>query len=295
MSRPVGQPGSARVGSGGSVGRAEVGGQDGPSAPRAETSAAHAGTDLPPVDVLVATYQSAATLAESLESVRTHVPVHCLIVVDRASTDGTPEIARRYGARVLVDELGLGSARNRALEAADTDVVLFVDSDVRIVRPDFYARALEALSGPRTAAVVGEAVGHSFHYGLPLGLTLLRRSWSLEASIPDRAQGRETYYLQRAARRHRQVVRYVPEAMVHRGTFRRAAHWAEFQGAAIRRSSGRNPRELLYAAVVVLLMHMNSKKPGNVLYSPIFLARIVRGFLAPDRWEHLDRLRVSLP
>lgn len=249
---------------------------------------------LPSVDVLVATYQSADTLAESLASALEFLPVHCLLVVDRASTDATQEIARRFGARVLVDEVGLGSARNLALRNADTDPVLFLDSDVRIVRPDFYPRALEEYARARTAAVVGESVGYSFHYGLPLGLTLIGRDWTLSAEIPDRAQGRETYYLQRAARRERRVVRYVRNSMVHRGTYRRAAHWAEFQGAAIRRSSGLNPREILYAAEVVLLMHMNSKRPSYVLYSPVFFAKILRGFLAPERWERLDRRQLPI-
>jgi len=243
----------------------------------------------PPVDVLVATYNSAETLEETLASARQFLPVHCLIVVDRASTDGTVEIAHRFGARVLPDTVGLGYARNQALRTADTDPVLFLDSDVRIVRPEFYAEARAEFARPRTVAVVGMAVGHSFRYGLPLGLTLVGRQWSLRAGIPDRAQGRETYYLQREARRSRGVVRYVGDAMVHRGTYRRSPNWPEFQGASIRRSSGWNPREPAYAAVVVLLMHMNSKRPSYVLYSPIFYGKLIRGFLNPQRWGQLRR------
>jgi glycosyltransferase involved in cell wall biosynthesis len=242
-----------------------------------------------PVDVLVATYNSAATLAETLEAARELVPVHCLIVADRSSTDGTVEIARRYGARVLQDDVGLGYARNRSLELADTDPVLFLDSDVRIVRGDFYRSALAEYSRPRTAAVVGMAVGHAFQYGLPLGLTLLGRGWALDARIPDRAQGRETYYLQQRARKSRSVVRYVPNAMLHRGTYRQDPHWAEFQGASIRTASGWNPREVAYAGIVTLLMHMNSRRPANVLYSPVFFGKLMRGFLDPGRWAHLSR------
>ncbi len=266
----------------------------GPATRPVATREPDATTPLAPVDVLVATYDSAETLAETLESARQHLPIHCLIVVDRASIDKSREIAERFGARVLVDEVGLGSARNLALRNADTDPVLFLDSDVRIVRHDFYASALREFARPRTAAVVGLAVGHPFRYGLPLGLTLVGRDWSRRAKIPDRAQGRETYYLQRAAREGRSRVRYVGDAMVHRGTYRRARHWAEFQGASIRRASGLRPREIAYAGVVVLLMHMNSKRPSYVLYSPIFYAKILRGFFAPGRWERLDRHQVSL-
>lgn len=241
------------------------------------------------VDVLVATYNSATTLPAALASVRRYVPVHHLLVLDHCSTDGSAEIARAHGGHVEQERVGLGYARNRALDLADTEVVLFLDGDVELVRPDFFVEAWRALLRPRTAAAVGMAVGHTYRYGLPLGLTLLRRGWAMRAGIPDSAQGRETYYLQRLARRERLRVRYVPEAMVHHGTYRRLPRWPEFQGAAIRRSSGGDPRELAYALVVILLMHMNSRRPRHVAYTPIFFAKLLRGFLDPSRWGRLDR------
>ncbi|HXQ79345.1 MAG: glycosyltransferase [Thermoplasmata archaeon] len=237
----------------------------------------------------MATYESAATLAAALTSVRAFVPVHHLIIIDRASRDGSAEIASDYGAKVFEDQTGLGRARNLALATADTDPVLFVDSDVQIDRPDFYTRALAEYARPGTAAVVGMNVGHRFRYGLPLGLTMLGRRWALDAGIPDSAQGRETYYLQRAARQQGLKTRYVPDAMRHYGTYRASPHWPEFQGAAIRRSSGWNPRELAYAAAVVLLMHLNSRRVRNVAYSPIFYLKLLRGFTDPVHWSRLDR------
>ncbi len=243
----------------------------------------------PPVDVLIGTYNSGATIREALEAIHRFIPVHCLIVVDRQSTDGTVEIVREFGGRILPDPSGLGFARNAALRAADTDPVLFVDSDVRIVRPDFYSIAVQEYARPGTAAVVGLSVGHRFRYGLPLGLTLTGRAWSLGARIPDSVQSRETYYLQRAARFQRKRVRYVDDAMVHYGTYRSVRHWPEFQGAWIRSTSGWSVRELAYAGEVVLLIHMNSRRPRNLLYSPIFYGKLIRGFLQPDRWARLER------
>ncbi len=247
-----------------------------------------------PIDVLVATYESGATLGAALASVRRFVPVHRLIVIDRSSRDATRAIARAAGAEVYDDTVGLGRARNLALERAETDPVLFLDSDVEVVRPDFYALARKQFARPGTAAVVGMAVGHRFRYGLPLGLTLVGRRWALGARIPDSAQGRETYYLQRAVRRGRLRVRYVADSMRHYGTYRSAPHWPEFQGASIRLSSGLNPREPAYAALVVVLMHLNSGKVRNVAYSPVFFLRLLRGFLAPSRWGRLERQPVPL-
>lgn len=256
---------------------------EGPTAP----------SSISPVDVLVATFNSASTLDATLAAARKHLPIHHIIVVDRSSTDATQTIARRWNAEILLDEVGLGYARNRALQVADTDPVLFLDSDVIVTRPDFYARALEAFRMPQTAAVVGMAMGHRFEYGLPLSLTIVGRTWALTAGIPDTVQARETYFLQRAARRSGLKVRYIPDAMEHRGTYRSVPNWPEFQGAGIRATSGGSPRELLYAFVVILLMHMNSGRPGNVAYTPIFYAKLVRGFLRPDRWGQLDRRHVS--
>ncbi len=241
------------------------------------------------VDVLVATYESAATLEAALESIRRTVPVRRLIVVDRSSRDATRSIARRYGAEVYDDPVGLGFARNLALRTATTRWVLFLDGDVEVVRPDFFVRALEEKARQRTIAVVGTSVGHRFLYGLPLGLTLIDREFALRAGIPDRVQGRETYFLQRAVRREHRRVRYVPDSIRHRGTYRSARYWPEFQGASIRRASGLNPRELVYAGLVILLMHLNSGRARNVAYSPIFFLKLVRGFLAPERWGELRR------
>ena len=67
-------------------------------------------------------------LADPVESVE-------IIAVDDASTDGSAEVLRRYArdprVRIvtLEENRGLGGARNAALEVAQGDYVMFVDSD----------------------------------------------------------------------------------------------------------------------------------------------------------------------
>ena len=95
-------------------------------------------------------------------------------MIDRHSSDGTAEIARRFGAEILLESQGLGRARNIGLQASRTDAVLFLDSDVEILRADFLPQAWSEYCKPRTAAVVGVPVGHAFHYGLPLRADLDR-------------------------------------------------------------------------------------------------------------------------
>jgi glycosyltransferase involved in cell wall biosynthesis len=241
----------------------------------------------PSVDVLVSTFNSARDLDECLRAARAMLPVRRLIVVDHRSTDGTREIAARWGAEVHDEDLGLGYSRTLALSLATTPWVLFLDSDVIVRSPTFFAEASRLASRPGVGAVVGMAVGHSFRYGLPLGLTLLPREWAGSVTIPPEINARETYYLQEALRRDRHHVAYVLDAMEHRSLFR--GHKPEWEGANTRLVAGWSLYQLAYAFAVILLIHMNSRRPRNILYTPVFYAKFLRGFLRPARWRVLDR------
>src|SRR5690349_17695325 len=53
-----------------------------------------------------------------------------VLVVDNGSADGSPEIASRMGVRTLFEPMaGAGPARNRGVQAAETELVAFTDSD----------------------------------------------------------------------------------------------------------------------------------------------------------------------
>lgn len=65
-----------------------------------------------------------------------------VIVVDDRSSDGTADLARRLGARVIVlpeGRCGPAAARNHGACAARGDLLMFVDADV-VVHPDALAR-----------------------------------------------------------------------------------------------------------------------------------------------------------
>jgi hypothetical protein len=157
-----------------------------------------------------------------------------------------------------------------------------------IVRsPTFFDQAAAAATRPGVGAVVGMAIGHTFRYGLPLSLALLPLNWARAAAIPPSVNARETYYLQAALRRDRRRVAYVLDAMEHRSRFR--GHKPEWEGANTRLVAGWSLYQLAYAFAVVLLIHMNSRRARNVLYTPVFYAKFLRGFLHPERWRFLDR------
>jgi teichuronic acid biosynthesis glycosyltransferase TuaG len=105
------------------------------------------------VSVIVPAYRSAQTIGRSLASIaaQTLRPVR-VIVVDDGSTDGTAEAANVYAGQMngidLVvlqqDNAGAGAARNRALRAATTEFVAFLDADDEWL-PDKLERSLSVL------------------------------------------------------------------------------------------------------------------------------------------------------
>jgi glycosyltransferase involved in cell wall biosynthesis len=65
-----------------------------------------------------------------------------VIVVDGGSQDGTPERARRAGARVLNAQRGRARQLQIGFEASKSDVVLFLHADTRL--PEGWERAVAA-------------------------------------------------------------------------------------------------------------------------------------------------------
>ncbi|MEA2090089.1 MAG: glycosyltransferase family A protein [Thermoproteota archaeon] len=86
-------------------------------------------------DVVVLTKNSQRVLEKCFNSIYKNVPVNHLIVVDGCSTDKTLEIVDKFSRKhrnvVLIKDQGTrGSARQKGIEAVETELFMFVDSDV---------------------------------------------------------------------------------------------------------------------------------------------------------------------
>lgn len=86
------------------------------------------------LSIIIPTFNEEKLLPRLLSSIGSQTFKDCeVIVADADSTDRTREVAERFGARVV--EGGLpGPGRNKGAEAANGDVLLFLDADV--ILPD---------------------------------------------------------------------------------------------------------------------------------------------------------------
>jgi glycosyltransferase involved in cell wall biosynthesis len=89
------------------------------------------------ISFIVPAYNEELELSSTLAAIRTAAsgvshPVE-IIVVDDASTDATPEIAKQAGAQVVpIHRRQIAAARNAGARAARGEYLFFVDADTRI-------------------------------------------------------------------------------------------------------------------------------------------------------------------
>lgn len=121
------------------------------------------------ISVIIPAFQAARHLPRCLAALAasTRGPLE-VIVVDDGSTDGTPDIARAAGARVVPaagGPSGPAAARNRGAANARGDLLVFLDADVAVHR-DTLSRFHDALaSHPDVAAVFGSYDDNPDHQG----------------------------------------------------------------------------------------------------------------------------------
>ena len=83
---------------------------------------------------IIPAYNEAASVADVVASLRRHAPGFDAVVVDDGSTDGTAQVARAAGARVISHpfNLGIGGAVQSGYRFAkdnDYDIAVQVDGD----------------------------------------------------------------------------------------------------------------------------------------------------------------------
>jgi len=111
------------------------------------------------VSVIIPTYNEAQAIARVLADLPRDLATE-VIVVDSHSTDGTPEIAAKMGARVFQEpRRGYGRACLTGLANADSpDVVVFLDGDYSD-RPSELPILLAPITAGRADITIGSRLG----------------------------------------------------------------------------------------------------------------------------------------
>ena len=133
---------------------------------------------MPPLSAVVTTFNSADVLEPTLAALG-----WCdeIVVVDSGSTDGTQEICRRYGCRVIHhDFAGYGRQKHFAVGCAKHDWVFVVDSD-EVVTGELREEIRGLLSGDEASA--GDVAGNNSSgkrpaevgFEMPISLVFLGR------------------------------------------------------------------------------------------------------------------------
>jgi len=162
----------------------------------------------PTLTVVIATKNEAINIGAAVASARFASQV---LVLDSGSTDGTIEIARAAGAKVIeTDWPGYGPQQNRGIDQAQSDWVFSLDADERITEP----LAAEIL------AVIGR--GEHDGYDVPRRSLFVSRFMRHSGWWPDRtrrlvrsSKGRFTEHLIHANLRIEGSLGHLQQPMIH--------------------------------------------------------------------------------
>ena len=143
---------------------------------------------MPRVDVIIPVYNSAATVAESVESAlgQTFTDFE-VIAVDDGSTDTSAEVLSRYGSRIKVlsqTNRGLSAARNAGVRLGTAEYLAFLDAD-DIWEPELLERTVAVLARLPHSVLAYTDVTVVDSSGRPLNTALVSNSLGRAPQLDD--------------------------------------------------------------------------------------------------------------
>ncbi len=114
-----------------------------------------------PVDIVVRARNDMPLIEETLRGIRDQQMPSRILVMDNASEDGTTETAQRMADRVIDIPAGTyvpGAVLNQAMEATESDRVVFLNSDCTPLDDRWLEALLAGFDAESVAAVFGRQV-----------------------------------------------------------------------------------------------------------------------------------------
>lgn len=212
------------------------------------------------ITVIVRTFNVAWVIDQSLASLMAQKKVKIeLMIVDSGSTDATLEMVSHYPHTFINIEAGTyfpGKVLNRAVKAANTEIIVFINSDVVLLHPYALYHLTQALEDTNTAASYGRQivrpeadlwVQHDYerafssdgtqpewmHYSLPIA-AMKKSIWKEQKFYTD-AWGSEDTHWGVQVKNKGYTIAYVPEATAmhsHNYTLNQLASRRRIEGEA---------------------------------------------------------------
>ena len=132
------------------------------------------------VCILIPTLNEEETIGEVISAFRRQ-SFDNILIIDGNSTDSTREIAKRAGARVVIQQgKGKGAAVRQAFELIDSDIIVMIDGDGTYL-PTEVQRLIEPIERGEAEHVIGNrfAYGGAFAILHRMGNWILNRIFSI--------------------------------------------------------------------------------------------------------------------
>ncbi len=150
------------------------------------------------VVLVIPAYNEEQQIGAVLEVGRSTKLIDEIVVVDDGSSDGTVDVAREYGAKVveLPENRGKGGAIQAGIEAARANIIMFSDADIIGLKTGHFTSLVQPLlDDPELVMTVGKFVGGRLRTDLSQtlipaisGQRAARREWLV--GLPDVSKSR---------------------------------------------------------------------------------------------------------